>query len=273
MAARVERDSASSRLGALWGHRRVLQLLVFRDFKVKYADSAIGYVWSILEPLLMAGIYWFVFTQLMTRRLGEEPYIVFLLCGLLPWQWANGVVRGSMRAFNKDSKLMRSTSLPREIWVLRTVLSRFMDFAFSLPVLAVFAILNDATPSWQLVFVPVAVALQAVMLTGLALLLAPLAVLFSDIERVVRLVMRLMFFLSPVVYGLHDVERRLGDVVAGLYVLNPIAGIIDLYRTSFFPGDWSGWVPLGTSAAAAAFLLLLGSAVFRRLEPIILKEI
>lgn len=271
MAARVERDSASG-LGALWGNRRVLQLLVFRDFKVKYADSAIGYVWSILEPLLMAGIYWFVFTQLMTRRLGEEPYIVFLLCGLLPWQWANGVVRGSMRAFNKDSKLMRSTSLAREIWVLRTVLSRFMDFAFSLPVLAVFAILNDATPSWQLVFVPVAVALQAVMLTGLALLLAPLAVLFSDIERVVRLVMRLMFFLSPVVYGLHDVERRLGDV-AGLYVLNPIAGIIDLYRTSFFPGDWSGWVPLATSAAAAAFLLLLGSAVFRRLEPIILKEI
>lgn len=270
MAVRVER---ASRVRALWEQRRVLQLLVVRDLKVKYADSLLGYVWSILDPLLMAGMYWFVFTVLMDRGLGEEPYIVFLLCGMLPWQWATGVVRGSTRAFNKDAKLVRSTSLPREIWVLRVVLSRMMDFLLSLPVLALFAVLTGATVSWHVVFVPVAILLQFVMLTGLALLLAPITLLFSDIERLVRLAMRLMFFLSPVIYGLHDVERRLGDTIARLYVLNPFAGLLDLYRTSFFAEEWSGWLPLTTSVVTAVLLLVVGSVVFRRFEAMVLKEI
>ncbi|MBA2769514.1 MAG: ABC transporter permease [Sporichthyaceae bacterium] len=263
----------ASRLATLWRQRRVLQLLVSRDLKVKYADSALGYLWSIVEPLLMAGIYWFVFTKLMTRSLGEDPYIVFLLCAMLPWQWANGVVRASMRALNKDSKLVRSTNLPREIWVLRAVLSRFADFALALPVLALFAALNGATPSWHVVFFPVAVLIQGVLLTGLGLILAPLAVLYGDVERLMRLLMRLLFFLSPVVYGVHDVQDRLGDGLSGLYVINPFAGLLDLYRTAFFAEEWAGWAPLGVSVGSAVVLLALGLVVFRRLEGPALKEI
>jgi len=261
------------RLTALWRQRRVLALLVSRDLKVKHADSYLGYVWTVLDPLLMAGVYWLLFTQLMDRQVGEDPYIVFLLCGLLPWLWANGAVRGSMRAFNKDAKLVRSTNLPREIWVLRMVLSRLMDFVLAIPVLAFFAVLNGAQPSWQLVFVPVAMVLQGVMLTGLALLLAPIVILFSDIERLVRLAMRLLFFLSPVVYGLEDVQRRLGDTAANFYAVNPFAGIIDVYRLSFFPDQWPGWLPIATSTVTAFLLLLAGARVFRRLEPMVLKEI
>ena len=96
-------------------------MLVVRDLKVKYAGSVLGYFWSILDPLMMAGVYWFVFTKLIHRQLGEAPYIVFLLCGMLPWQWFNAALRSSMKALTKDAKLVRSTNLPREIWVLRTV--------------------------------------------------------------------------------------------------------------------------------------------------------
>ena len=274
MAVQVE---PASRLGVLWGNRRVLSLLVGRDLKVKYADSALGYFWSILEPLMMAGIFWFVFTVVMPRQVGADPYIVFLLCGMLPWQWSAGVLRASMKAFNKDSKLVRSTNLPREIWVLRAVFSRFSEFILSLPVLALFAVLTAAEPSWQLVLFPVAMLIQAVLLTGLALVLAPLAVLYSDVERLVRLSLRLLFYLSPVIYGVHDVRQRLdgqlGGVVADVYVLNPFAGILDLYRTAFFPGEWSGWPALGVSVIAAVVTLAVGSVVFRRFEGTVLKEI
>lgn len=267
----------ASRLGVLWGNRRVLSLLVGRDLKVKYADSALGYFWSILEPLLMAGIFWFVFTVVMPRQVGAEPYIVFLLCGMLPWQWAAGVLRASMKAFNKDSKLVRSTNLPREIWVLRAVFSRFSEFVLSLPVLALFAVITAARPSWHLLLFPVAMLIQAVLLTGLALALAPLAVLYSDVERLVRLVLRLMFYLSPVIYGVHDVRQRLdgslGSVVADLYVLNPFAGILDLYRTAFFAEYWSGWPALAVSVVAALVVLVVGAVVFRRFEGAVLKEI
>jgi ABC-2 type transport system permease protein len=263
----------ANRLGTLWSSRRVLTLLVSRDLKVKFSDSLLGYVWSVLEPLMMAGVYWFVFTQLMTRPFGEEPYIVFLLAAMLPWQWANAVLRTSMKALSKDAKLVRSTNLPREIWVLRAVGSKFAEFIFALPVLAFFAVINGAELSWHVVFFPVAVLIQAVLLTGAGLLLAPLATLYGDVERLMRIVLRLLFYFSPIIYGVEDVRDRLGGVVADLYFFNPLAGIFDLYRSAFFPDSWSGWGGVGVSAAVAVVLLGVGATVFRRLEGTVLKEI
>ncbi len=261
-----------ARLGTLWDNRRVLSLLVSRDLKVKYADSVLGYVWSILEPLAMAGVYWFVFTKLMDRQLGEAPYIVFLLCGMLPWQWTNAVLRSSMKSLTKDSKLVRSTNLPREIWVLRTVGSKFAEFMYAMPVLAGFAIFSRAELSWKVVFVPLAMVLQALLLTGAGLLLAPLSVLFGDVERLMRIVMRLLFYFSPVIYGVNDVTSRLGGV-GDLFLLNPLAGIFDLYRIAFFPDQWAGWTAVGLATAVSVLVFVTGIYVFRRLEGRVLKEI
>lgn len=257
----------------MWRQRRILQLLVLRDLKVKYADSVLGYLWSVLEPLMLAGVYWFVFTQLLERRLGEAPYIVFLLAAMLPWQWANGTLRTALKALNKDAKLVRSTSLPREIWVLRTVGSRFMEFVFSLPVLAFFAVVTGAHLTWYVVFFPVAALMQGVLLVGCSLVLAPLAVLYSDVQRLMNVVLRLLFYFSPILYGVEDIADRYGDGYANLFAFNPLAGIFDLYRTAFFGDQWAGWDTVGLSAVMCLLLLVLGLWVFRRLEGRVLKEI
>ncbi|MDQ1618330.1 MAG: type transport system permease protein [Actinomycetota bacterium] len=262
-----------SRLDAVWSRRRILQLLITRDLKVKYAGSVLGYFWSVLEPLMLAGIYWVVFTKLMRRQVGEEPYIVFLLAAMLPWQWANASLRASMRALSKDAKLVRSTSLPREIWVLRTVGSRMMEFLFSLPVLAAFAIATGAHLTWYAIFFPLAMVLQMLLLLGLGLLLAPVAVLYSDVERLITVLLRLLFYFSPILYGVHDISNRLGSTIAKLYILNPFAGILDLYRTAFFAEEWAGWGAVAVSAAISLLLLAIGVRVFRRLEGAVLKEI
>src|SRR3954470_14729455 len=109
------RAGVLARPAALWQRRRAVRLLVARDLKVRYASSALGYLWSILEPLLLAGIYWFIFTQVFTRTVGAEPYIVFLLAGLLPWTWFNGAVTDAARALHTEAKLVRSTNVPREV--------------------------------------------------------------------------------------------------------------------------------------------------------------
>jgi len=212
------------RLRILWGNRRVLALLVSRDLKVKYADSVLGYFWTILEPLMMAGVYWFVFTVLMDRTLGEEPYIVFLLAAMLPWQWTNASLRASMKALSKDAKLVRSTNLPREIWILRTVGSKFSEFFLAIPVLVFFAVINQAELSWYVVFFPLAVLLQGVLLVGAGLALAPLAVLYGDVERLMRIVTRLLFYFSPVIYGVEDVRDKLGGVAADLAGVRGVRG-------------------------------------------------
>jgi ABC-2 type transport system permease protein len=261
-----------TKFGTVWGRRRILALLVSRDLKVKYAGSALGYFWSVLEPLMLAGVYWFVFTILMKRQLGASPYIVFLLCAMLPWQFANGALRSSMKSLSKDAKLVRSTNLPREIWVLRTVGSKLAEFVLSLPVVVVVAILTHAHLRWEVVFFPVALLIQVVLLVGCGLVLAPISVLYTDVGRVLPTILRLLFYFSPILYGIRDIKSRLGPVAAHFYTLNPFAGIFDLYRLAFF-NQWAGWHGIAFSAGWALVTLLIGMRVFSSLEGIVLKEI
>ncbi|RNE59062.1 ABC transporter permease [Cryobacterium tepidiphilum] len=249
-------------------YRHSLWLLTQRDLRVRYSTSALGYVWSILDPLIMAGIYWFVFTQVFERSVGETPYIVFLLSALLPWMWFNGTVSDSTRAFLREAKLIRSTRIPRTIWVNRLVLSKGIEFLASLPVLALFAILFAAPVNIDLVFFPLAILIQAVLTAGVGLIVAPLVVFFRDLERAVKLVLRFLFYASPVIYSTSDLPGSLHVLAA----FNPLSGIFSLYRSAFFPQELD-WFVVGVGAAMSLALLVVGILVFRRTERSVLKEI
>lgn len=246
-----------------------LWLLSARDVKVRYATSALGYLWSVLDPLVMSIIYWFIFTQVFKREnIGGDPYIVFLIVGLLPWVWFNTAISDFTRAFKKDARLVRSTAIPRTIWVNRVVLSKGIEFVFSMPVLILFAVFAGAAVNPALLLFPVAIILQIVLLVGLGLLIAPLCVIWGDLERTTRLILRALFYASPIIYGLSD----LPGVFAQLGAFNPLAGIFALYRVGFFPEQWDPFA-IAVSAAMSVGILLLGFAVFRRLEPAVLKEL
>ncbi len=248
-----------------------LWLLSSRDRRVRYSTSALGYLWSVLDPLVMSGIYWFIFTQVFQREgIGGEPYIVFLVAGLLPWVWFNTAVGDFTRAFRKDARLVRSTAIPRSIWVNRIVLSKGVEFVFSIPVLVVFALF--AIPRVQvnplLLLFPLGVVLQGVLLVGLGLLIAPLCALWGDLERTTRLVLRVLFYASPIIYGLSDLPSPFRE----LAVFNPLAGIFVLYRSGLFPDQWDPGA-VAVAAAMSLGLLVLGILTFRRLEPSVLKEL
>lgn len=245
-----------------------LWLLSARDLRVRYSTSALGYLWSVLDPLVMSGIYWFVFTQVFQRDVGETPYIVFLITALLPWVWFNAAVTDFTRAFNKDARLVRSTSIPRSIWVGRIVLSKGIEFLFSLPVLALFAIFGGAAVNWGLLLFPIAVLLQVALLVGLGLIVAPLCVLWGDLERTTRLILRALFYASPIIYGVAD----LPGVFKELGAFNPLAGILTLYRVGFFPDQWDT-LSVVVGAVSSILVLVLGVFVFRRLERPVLKEL
>lgn len=247
---------------------RSLRLLTIRDLKVRYSTSLLGYLWSILDPLVMSLIYWFIFTQLMSRSIGEAPYIVFLLCAMLPWVWFNGAVSDSTRAFLRDVKLVRSVALPRWIWVARIVCAKGVEFLLSLPVLALFAILNGASANWLLVLYPVGIVLMGALVLGVGLILAPLVVFFRDLERATKLVLRVLFYASPVIYGVGD----LPSAVAPISWLNPLSGIFSLFRAGFFP-DQLNWSLIGTSTGITAVVLLIGILVFQRSVGGVLKEL
>lgn len=216
----------------------------------------------------MAGIYWFVFTQVFDRTVGAQPYIVFLLSALLPWMWFNGAVSDATRAYLREAKLIRSTKIPRTIWVARLVLSKGIEFVASIPVLIIFAIVTGASFHWEAVFVILAIVLQAMLTMGVGLIVAPLVVFFRDLERATKLALRFLFYASPIIYGLQDLP-------AGLHFwasFNPLAGIFSLYRSAFFP-EQLDWAAVGIGGGMTAILLIVGILIFNRTERAVLKEI
>lgn len=235
---------------------------------MRYSTSLLGYLWSVIDPLLMSLMYWFIFTQVFTRSVGETPYIVFLLSALLPWVWFNGAVSDSTRAFLRDVKLVRSIALPRWIWVGRIVCTKGIEFLLSLPVLIAFAVFSGATVGWEIVFFPLAVVLLAMLTLGVGLILAPLAVFFRDLERAAKLVLRILFYGSPVIYGAAD----LPEFAMPLAWLNPLSGIFALFRAGFFP-DQLDWPLVATAAGMSVALLGIGVLVFRRSIGGVLKEL
>ena len=249
-------------------YRHSLWLLTQRDLRVRYSTSVLGYFWSILDPLVMAGIYWFVFTQVFERTVGTEPYIVFLLSALLPWMWFNGAVSDSTRAFLREAKLIRSTRIPRTIWVNRLVLSKGIEFLASLPVLVLFAVIYGAPINADAVFFPLAIILQAALTAGVGLIVAPLVVFFRDLERAVKLILRFLFYASPIIYSTQDLPEQLHFWAA----FNPLSGIFSLYRAAFFP-DQLDWFVVGVGAVISFALLGVGLLVFSRTERAVLKEI
>lgn len=252
-------------------HLHSLWVLSARDLRVRYATSWLGYLWSVLDPLVMSLIYWFVFTQIFQRSVGADPYIVFLLAAMLPWMWFNVSVGDFTRAFQRDAKLVRSTAIPRAIWVGRIVLSKGIEFLFALPVLAIFVLANvqhGAHVTWGVVLFPVAILVQACLLTGLGLILAPLCVMFEDLERTTKLVLRALFYGSPIIYSARDLPPGF----EWLGIANPLGGIFSMYRTAFFGEMWDP-VAVVVSVVVSIVLLIVGIFVFRGLEREVLKEL
>jgi ABC-2 type transport system permease protein len=265
--------SLASRTEAVWRRREVVRTLVVRDLRVRYQRSWLGYLWTILDPLAMSVIYFAVFVGIFKRAdVGHKPYFLFLVIGLLSWQWFSGTMSDTARALLSDAKLVRSTNLPREIWVMRVVLAKSVEYVYSLPVLALFvlvyALKGEVHFDWGLVLLPLGIVLQFVLLVGIGLLLSPVTALVTDMQRVIRIVLRMAFYATPVIYAQIKVPSPWDRVLE----LNPMTGVLELQRAGFFAEPVQRSAVL-VSVVASLLIFLLGAWTFTRLERSVLKEI
>ncbi len=272
------------RIRRIWDHRKVLVTLVRRDLRVRYARSVLGYLWTLIDPLAMALVYWFVFgviyhTRSITNSQGA-PFVLFLVAGLLPWNWFNLSVTESARALYAERLLVRSTNIPRELWVIRLVISKGIEFLMSLPILLAFmawfrwgqsAEPIRIHPEKFLYWIP-AIALLFLLCVGIGLVMAPVTALVDDFVRVVRIGLRVLFYLTPIVYSTNILSER-APWARHLQQFNPLTGINDMFRQVFLTDvtpDWHAWI---AACGVTAVWLVLGMWVFRKLEPAVLKEI
>ncbi|RKN48511.1 ABC transporter permease [Micromonospora endolithica] len=274
----------TSGVGALWSHRSALRILVRRDLAVKYQQSVLGYLWSLIEPLGTGAIYFFVFGVLYardtTRNLGDaaDSYPLFLITGVFAWMWTSSALSEATNALTGQARLITTMNMPRQLFPIGRVAGRVAEYAAGLPILVAVAIAYAAYGrvqiGWSVLVLPLAIAVQGTLLVGLALLLSAANVLMRDVERFMRLVIRVLFYATPIIYPLSLVRGSdlPGWVKAG-YELNPLVGIFQLHHAVWYPDEFPEARLLATTVAGSVLVLAAGWWAFRRLEPAVLKEL
>jgi ABC-2 type transport system permease protein len=256
----------SHRLLEIWERRDVLRMLTERGLRHKYGSSVLGYAWSLLEPAMYILTY---FLLLKIFNKSYPMYPLFIGAAILPWQWFAQTTNSCTGTLRKNSRLITSIALPREIYPLADVAMKTVEFVASLPILIVVALIYGARPSSFLAALPIALVLELMIVTGIALLVSSLNTVLRDIEQGIGIVIRMMFYLTPCLYPL----IRLPVAAQRLESFNPMVGIIELNRAVWFPGYWTGWHPVEYSAIGAVVILVLGFSVFARVERAVLKEL
>lgn len=274
----------TSGVAAIWSHRNALRLLIRRDLAVKYQQSVLGYLWSLIEPLGMGAIYFFVFGVLYKsatdRHLGSaaDSYPLFLITGIFAWMWTNSAISEATNALTGQARLITTMNMPREVFPIGRVGGRFAEYLAGLPILVTlagaYALRGDVRFGVWLLALPLALLLQATLLIGLALLLSAVNVLMRDVERFMRLATRVLFYATPIIYPLDLVQgSNLPRWVKIGYELNPLVGIFQLHHATWYPDEFPGARLLTIAVAGSLLVFLFGWWAFRRLEPAVLKEL
>lgn len=277
----------ASRALSVWENRKVVGLLVRRDLKVKYQQSVLGYAWTMLEPLAMTAVYFFVFGVVLNASRGipdeaqlQGGFLLFLVAGILPWMTFGAVLSEAPRAMITHSKLITTMKVPREIFPMATVSTKFFEYLLTWPVLIVFVVLLQGRPSVTglLFWLPLAIVTQFVFSMGLTFLLSSINVLLRDVERIVRILTRVLFYGSAIIYPASMVLDReaVPEWAKVVYQLNPLLGIFEMHRTVWF-SEFEELTPsaiaLSSAIGGAVLMFVIGYWTFRRLEMSVLKEL
>ncbi len=198
--------------GRVLRHRGLLLTLVARELKARYRGSLLGFVWSLVNPLLLLLVYTFVFTRIIPARApGAEPYALYLMIGLFPWIWVSTSILEGTVSLATNASLIRKAVFPAEVLPLVATVSNLVHFLFALPILAgalvVGRYLGYPVGGWATALLPVVIVLELAMVGGVALGLAVLNVHFKDVKDLVQNLLTLLFFLTPIIYPLSFVQN------------------------------------------------------------------
>lgn len=241
--------------------RDQILILVAKDFKLKYDSTALGFFWSLMVPVLSSLIYLFVFGIMM--RWSTKNYLLYLLSGTFLWHFFSNTVLTNGKVLLSNATLLKKTNFDRRLLVWGTFFSEGTHFLLTLPILVVIMLSYGVKPN-LLTFFPNLLAML-VMLTffavGIGYMYAAINLYFRDLERIMRLIMQIWFYMTPVFIP----ESRIPMKYQWIYTLNPMAGIIRccrdaFYEPAFHPERW----PL--TALICLCVFLAGRAVFLRLD-------
>jgi lipopolysaccharide transport system permease protein len=260
-------------LRQLLRYRGLIQSLVARELKARYRGSVLGFFWSFINPLLLLLIYTFVFSVVLpgTHPPENEPFALFMFCGILPWTWFSASLAESANVLISSGNLIKKVLFPAEILPIVTVLANMMHFFLGLPILVAFLIWYQAPLSvGELAWFPAIVLVQLVLTSGLALILSALTVHFRDIRDILGKLLRFWFFATAIMYPISAAP----GVAKRLLNANPFTHIAISYQeVLFYRGPFGHWKWLLAVGLASCVLFAIGYFLFDRLRDSFAEEV
>jgi homopolymeric O-antigen transport system permease protein len=249
----IDRAEETTTLGAtvmsLYGYRELLKNLVIKDLKLKYRGSVFGFLWSMVNPLLMIIVYTVAFTYIL--RVPSEGYAFRLILGVLSWTFFANAAAMSTGAIIDNAGLLKSVFFPRAILPIASVLFNFAQYALTMAVFLPVMILWYHVPlSAPMMLFPVFLALQVLFTIGIALMLATSTAFFRDVRHLLEVGLSVMFWTTPIVYELRQVPERLRLLI----LMSPMSPFVVAYQRLFYYRQWPEptlWLVAGIYAAGA----------------------
>lgn len=253
-------------LSELLEYRELLVILGLRDVRLRYRQTAIGVGWVVLQPVLGAAIFSFVFTHVAHIPSEGIPYLLFAYVGLLLWNLFNAVVSRGNVSIVGSPHLVSKVYFPRPLLPMSQTIPALVDLAVGVVVLP-FIVAAARAPfsvfSWRLVVLPVPIALTVLLGTGVALASSSLTVRFRDVGQLVTLMLQLGMYLSPVAYS----SRSVPHAFRTLYHLNPLVGVLELFRWAVLARPIYSISLLSVDALVCVLVAIVGLLIFRKNEP------
>jgi len=264
----MEASFLRTHLGELYRYRVLIDSLARREVRARYRGSVLGYLWTLLNPLLLLTVYVLVFSR-FTRAVTIQNYALFLFAGILPWQWLAGSITNGTTSIAHGGGLITRVCMPPQILPAVVVLSNLANFLLALPVLVAASAMAGLWPSAALALLPIAVANELVFLYGASLIVATLTVRFRDVQFLVQNLLLVWFFLTPVAYPLDVVPERYRVLVE----TNPATALVRPFQEILFErrAPETGHLALGAATAVAS--LLLAVLLFEAMRDGVVEEI
>lgn len=250
-------------LGELVRYRDLLWSWVIREIKIRYKQSLLGAAWAVLQPLALMLMFTLVFSVLVNIETGEVPYPLFSYTAVLPWTLLHTSISFATSSLLSNMNLVTKTYFPREVLPLGSVGAALLDFLVASTVFAGLMFYYRLPLTIEAIWMPLLLAVQLALILGVALITSSLSVMYRDIRFLVPLGLQLWFYATPVIYPLSLVPDRFRL----LYMLNPMAGLIDSYRAVLLHGQPPDFTYLAMATSVALIVLAAGYALFKKLEP------
>jgi lipopolysaccharide transport system permease protein len=249
-------------------YRDLFYFLVWRDIKILYAQTILGFLWAILQPLIQIIIFTIIFGKVAKISTEGVPYVLFSSVAIIPWTYLSQAIGQSSQSLVSGQHMLGKIYFPRLIFPLTSVLAKLLDFGISMLIILVVILYYRVVPTWNLLFFPLFIVIMMSISAGVGMWLSALAIRFRDVKFAMPFAIRMLMYTAPIVYSASSIPEKWRLV----YSLNPIVGVIEGFRACLL-GTPMPWTYIWSGIITTAIILISGAFYFKRMERVFVDVI